>query len=112
MRRPASSLAIAVALATLARSSRPPPRRRGPSDRRRPGREGRRPAGRSSGLARAHRGRLRRRAIESPSGPYPSIDSVYQGGGATGGGGYRQYVGDRTFLNVRGLYSMIVSLSW
>jgi hypothetical protein len=49
---------------------------------------------------------FRRRAIESPSGPYPSIDSVYQGGGATGGGGYRQYVGDRTYLNVRGLYSV------
>ncbi len=48
---------------------------------------------------------LRRRAIESPSGPYPSVDSVYQGGGTTGGVGYRQYVGDRTFLNVRGLYS-------
>ena len=33
---------------------------------------------------------FRRRAIESPSGPYPSIDSIYQGGGATGGAGYRQ----------------------
>ena len=49
---------------------------------------------------------FRRRAVESPSGPYPSIDSIYQGGGATGGAGYRQYVGDRTYLNVRGLYSV------
>jgi hypothetical protein len=48
---------------------------------------------------------IRRAAIESPSGPYPVIDSVYQGGGSTAGLGYRQYVGDRAYLNVRGLYS-------
>lgn len=49
--------------------------------------------------------KLRREAIESPSGPYPVIDSVYQGGGPTGGLGYRQYVGERTYVKVRGLYS-------
>jgi hypothetical protein len=48
---------------------------------------------------------IRRAAVESPSGPYPSIDGVYQGGGPTGGLGYRQYLGDRTYVNVRGLYS-------
>ena len=36
---------------------------------------------------------LRRAAIESPSGPYPIADSVYNGGGAAVGVGYRQYVG-------------------
>jgi hypothetical protein len=49
---------------------------------------------------------LRRAAVESPSGPYPIADSVYNGGGAALGVGYRQYVGDRTFLTFRGLYSV------
>ena len=49
---------------------------------------------------------LRRAAVESPSGPYPIIDSVYSGGGFAVGGGYRQYVGDRTYLKARGLYSI------
>lgn len=50
--------------------------------------------------------RIRRAAIESPSGPYPILDSVYLGGGPTAGAGYRQYVGDRTVATVRGLYSV------
>jgi hypothetical protein len=49
---------------------------------------------------------IRRAAIESPSGPYPIVDSVYLGGGPTAGAGYRQYVGDRTVAKVRGLYSV------
>ena len=49
---------------------------------------------------------VRRAALESPSGPYPILDSVYNGGGAATGAGYRQYVGDRTYLNFRGLYSI------
>ena len=49
---------------------------------------------------------VRRAAVESPSGPYPILDSVYNGGGAAAGAGYRQYVGDRTYLNFRGLYSI------
>ena len=49
---------------------------------------------------------LRRAAIESPSGPYPIADSVYNGGGAALGVGYRQVRGDRTFLTFRGLYSV------
>jgi len=50
--------------------------------------------------------RIRRAAVESPSGPYPIVDSVYLGGGPTAGAGYRQYLGDRTVATVRGLYSV------
>jgi len=36
---------------------------------------------------------------------YPYFDSVYSGGGFTLGAGYRRYVGDYAFTEVRGLYS-------
>lgn len=42
----------------------------------------------------------------TPDGFYPYFDSVYSGGGFTGGAGYRQYVGDATYWDVRGLYSV------
>ena len=44
--------------------------------------------------------------LQQPSGVYPYFDSVYSGGGFTLGAGYRQYTGDRTHLNVAGLYSL------
>ena len=41
----------------------------------------------------------------TPRGLYPYFDSVYSGGGFTLGAGYRRYVGDYAFTEVRGLYS-------
>jgi hypothetical protein len=41
----------------------------------------------------------------TPRGLYPYFDSVYPGGGITLGAGYRKYVGDYAFTEVRGLYS-------
>jgi hypothetical protein len=37
---------------------------------------------------------------------YIWFDSVYSGGGLTGGGGYRRFYGDQTFWNARGLLSV------
>jgi hypothetical protein len=48
---------------------------------------------------------IKRRLFESPNGFYPWFDSVYSGGGFTLGGGYRQFYGDRTFWDARGLLS-------
>jgi len=42
-----------------------------------------------------------------PSGFFPSFDSVYHGGGLTGGAGYRRFYGDNTYWQVRGLYSIL-----
>jgi hypothetical protein len=42
-----------------------------------------------------------------PSGFFPYFDSVYQGGGLTGGVGYRKFYGDNTFWEVKGLYSIL-----
>jgi hypothetical protein len=42
----------------------------------------------------------------TPRGLYPYFDSVYSGGGFTLGAGYRKYVGDYAFAEVRGLYSL------
>ena len=42
----------------------------------------------------------------TPNGFYPYFDSVYSGGGFTGGAGYRRYVGDATYWDVKGLYSV------
>ena len=42
-----------------------------------------------------------------PSGFFPAFESVYQGGGLTLGGGYRQFYGDNTFWQVKGLYSLL-----
>jgi hypothetical protein len=48
---------------------------------------------------------VRKAIIEQPAGFFPYFDSVYNGGGFTLGGGYRYFTGDRTQLNVAGLYS-------
>ncbi len=45
--------------------------------------------------------------ILDPSGLFPYFDSVYQGGGLTGGLGYRKFYGDNTFWEVKGLYSVL-----
>ena len=49
---------------------------------------------------------LRQTIVLEPSGFYPYFDSVYSGGGFTLGAGYRQYTGDRTQMNIAGLYSV------
>jgi hypothetical protein len=49
---------------------------------------------------------LKKHFFESPEGFYPWFDSVYSGGGFTAGAGYRNFYGDRTFWNARGLYSI------
>src|SRR3954454_9871348 len=43
--------------------------------------------------------------LENPSGFYPYFGSVYSGGGFTLGAGYRQFRGDNTFFDIKGLYS-------
>jgi hypothetical protein len=48
---------------------------------------------------------LQREFILVPSGFYPYFASVYSGGGFTLGAGYRQFYGDRTHWDVKGLYS-------
>ena len=48
---------------------------------------------------------LKRFFLETPSGFYPWFESVYSGGGLTLGAGYRQFYGDRTSWDARGLYS-------
>lgn len=50
--------------------------------------------------------KVKRTFIDSPNGFYPFFGSVYSGGGFTLGAGYRQYYGDRTQWNIRGLYSI------
>jgi hypothetical protein len=49
---------------------------------------------------------VQRHLVETPSGPYPWFDSAYGGGGFTFGAGYREFTGDRTFWDARGLYSL------
>jgi hypothetical protein len=44
--------------------------------------------------------------LTDPSGFYPFFGSVYSGGGFTLGAGYRQFYGDRTHLDVKGLWSV------
>jgi hypothetical protein len=48
---------------------------------------------------------LQREMLQDPSGLYPFFGSVYSGGGFTLGGGYRQFYGDRTHADVKGMYS-------
>ena len=48
---------------------------------------------------------MKRQFADTPSGFYPYFDSVYSGGGFTLGAGYRTFYGDRSFFDVRGLYS-------
>src|SRR6185436_6283157 len=49
---------------------------------------------------------VKKELIDTPSGFYPLLGSVYSGGGLALGGGYRHYVGDRTFLDVKALWSI------
>jgi hypothetical protein len=49
---------------------------------------------------------LERTFLQDPNGFYPYFASVYSGGGFTLGAGYRQYYGDRTHADVKGLYSV------
>lgn len=49
---------------------------------------------------------LRREFLTDPSGFYPYFASVYSGGGFTLGAGYRQFYGDRTHWDLKGLYSL------
>jgi len=44
--------------------------------------------------------------LSSPSGLYPLFGSVYSGGGLAAGAGFRQYYGDNTFWDLKGLYSI------
>jgi hypothetical protein len=48
---------------------------------------------------------LKRELLDQPSGFYPYFGSVYSGGGFTLGAGYRQFFGDRTHWDAKGLYS-------
>jgi hypothetical protein len=48
---------------------------------------------------------IRREFLAEPSGFYPYFASVYSGGGFTLGAGYRQFLGDRTHWDAKGLYS-------
>jgi len=50
--------------------------------------------------------RIRNGMVESPDGFFPYFDTVYSGGGITLGAGYRTFVGDRSTIDVRGLYSV------
>jgi len=50
--------------------------------------------------------RVQRVFIETPSGFYPYFGSVYSGGGFAMGPGYRQFYGDRTFWDAKGLLSI------
>lgn len=50
--------------------------------------------------------RVKESFITEPSGLYPLFDSVYPGGGFTLGGGYRQFYGDRSHIDLKGLYSL------
>jgi hypothetical protein len=43
--------------------------------------------------------------LGTPSGFYPFFGSVWSGGGFTLGAGYRQFRGDNTFFDIKGLYS-------
>jgi hypothetical protein len=49
---------------------------------------------------------FRREAIEEPSGIFPWWAGVHSGGGFTLGAGYRQWFGDASHWDVRGLYSI------
>jgi len=50
--------------------------------------------------------KVKKKLIDQPSGIYPVFASVYSGGGFTLGAGYRQFYGDRTFWDLKGLYSL------
>src|SRR5262245_3991817 len=58
------------------------------------------------GKAEALAQRFEKIFILEPAGFYPYFSSVYQGGGLTGGAGYRQFYGDNTNWYVQGMYSI------
>jgi hypothetical protein len=60
---------------------------------------------REPGLAERWVVTLQREFLADPAGLYPYFASVYSGGGFTLGAGYRQFFGDRTHWDVKGLYS-------
>ena len=49
---------------------------------------------------------VERELLQNPSGLYPLFGSVYSGGGFTLGAGYRQFYGDRTHADLKGMYSL------
>jgi hypothetical protein len=49
---------------------------------------------------------LEREFLQDPNGLYPYFGSVYSGGGFTLGAGYRQFYGDRTHADLKGMYSI------
>lgn len=49
---------------------------------------------------------LKHELVDEPSGLYPYFGSVYPGGGFTMGAGYRQFYGDRTHADVKGVFSL------
>jgi hypothetical protein len=49
---------------------------------------------------------IKHELLDLPSGVYPYFASVYSGGGFTLGAGYRQFYGDRTHWDVKGLFSL------
>jgi hypothetical protein len=49
---------------------------------------------------------IKHELLDLPSGVYPYFASVYSGGGFTLGAGYRQFYGDRSHWDVKGLYSL------
>jgi hypothetical protein len=49
--------------------------------------------------------RLQQEFMQDPNGFYPWLGSVYSGGGFTLGAGYRQFYGDRTHVDLKGMYS-------
>ena len=49
---------------------------------------------------------LKQEFLEEPSGLYPYFGSVYSGGGFTLGAGYRTFYGDRSHVDVKGMYSL------
>lgn len=50
--------------------------------------------------------RTKNELLVTPSGFFPTFDSVYPGGGFTVGLGYRRYYADRTFWSAHGSYSV------
>lgn len=50
--------------------------------------------------------RVKNTLLSNPSGVYPLFGSVYSGGGMALGAGVRQYYGDNTYWDVKGLYSI------
>jgi surface antigen Omp85-like protein len=50
--------------------------------------------------------RAKRALVDVPSGFYPAFGSILGGGGIGFGAGYRQFSGDRTFWDLRGLLSI------